>query len=363
MPLGHNKLITLSTAVLPDAEQGVPLPTEFILFKPGANDSSKGTTLFDDVAAASVMSAYGKWGVDLMIDVDHASLDMFAVEQRRDAGDAVGWFNLEVRDGALWAVNVRWNPEGERQLRDKLRRYISPAFFTDEFSRVTELINIALVAMPATFGAQPLVAASRGAIRRLSMDPKQIAAAIDAIKNADSEAALAILEAMLISAAGGEQQPEPPKDPSAEAPAAESAAPALETKLSALLGVAGADAIEAAVAALKASADEASEVRAAQLSAVRRGLIATLVQLGAETPATAWEDSAKQVPVKRLADESVESLRSRVVALRARGNGAPPAPPKADAPDLTVLEQRELSKMTPAQQASFIALRAQRKAK
>lgn len=362
MPVGNNKLITLSTVALPEAEQGAPLPTEFVLFKAGVNESSKGPALFDESAAAAVMAAYGKWGVDLMIDVDHASLDQYAREQRRDAGDAVGWFNLEVRDGALWAVNVRWNPEGERQLRDKLRRYISPAFYTDDYSRVTELINIALVAMPATFGAQPLVAASRGAIRRLSMDPKQIAAAIDAIKNADSEAALAILEAMLISAAGGEQQPEPPKDPSAEAPMSE-AAPALETKLSALLGVAGADAIEAAVAALKASADEASEVRAAQLSAVRRGLIATLVQLGAETPATAWEDTAKQVPVKRLADESVESLRSRVVALRARGNGAPPAPPKADAPDLTALEQRELSKMTPAQQASFIALRAQRKAK
>jgi hypothetical protein len=47
--------------------------------------------------------------------------------------------------------------------------------------------------------------------------------------------------------------------------------------------------------------------------AARRGLISDLVKLNVETPATAWEgDASKRMPVMRLADESIESMRARV---------------------------------------------------
>jgi len=133
-------------------------PTEFRIFKAGANQTTKGTTLFDEKAAAMVMAAYQAQGVDLMIDLEHGALD---APIRSDSPDARGWFKLELRAGELWAVDVKWNPDGARRLSEKTQRYTSPAFYADEDMRVTELINVALVAMPATHHAAPLVAASK----------------------------------------------------------------------------------------------------------------------------------------------------------------------------------------------------------
>lgn len=126
-----------------------PLPTEFRIFAPGVNDSTNGPALFDGAAAERVMATYQRHGVRLMVDVEHQSLD------GRD-GDARGWFDLEVRGGELWAVNVVWTPDGARRLREGTQRYISPAFDSDE--EMSWLINVALVSMPATLGAQPLLA-------------------------------------------------------------------------------------------------------------------------------------------------------------------------------------------------------------
>lgn len=139
--------------------EAAALPTEFRIFGVGENPSSKGPAVFDAKAAAAVMASFQREGVDVMIDLNHESLDM---PIRPDSGDARGWCRLEVRNGELWAVNVRWTPDGERRLRDGTQKYISPAFtYEQESNRVTRVLNIALVAMPATYNAQPLVAAAR----------------------------------------------------------------------------------------------------------------------------------------------------------------------------------------------------------
>jgi phage I-like protein len=135
-------------------------PTEFLIFRRGVNETTKGPVVFDDTAAASVMAAFAKYGVDLMIDLGHHSLDDSA-EARGDAGDARGWFRLELRDGALFAVDVRWTPDGERRLRERTQRYISPVVLIDKNDRALEIVNVALCAMPATIDAQPLIAATR----------------------------------------------------------------------------------------------------------------------------------------------------------------------------------------------------------
>ena len=145
---------------------GDALPTEFRLFAAGANPTSKGVYVYDKAAQKAVMSQYASEGVELMIDLNHDSLDPAATASRSDAGDALGWFQLETKpDGSLWATDVRWNPEGERRLRAKAQRYISPAFNTepldDGSERVTSIANAALVAMPATHNAPALVAASK----------------------------------------------------------------------------------------------------------------------------------------------------------------------------------------------------------
>lgn len=141
---------------------GDALPTEFRIFAAGVNETSKGAMLFDAEAAASVMAAYEKHGVDLMIDLEHESLDSTPV--RADSRDARGWAKLELRNGELWAVDVKWTGDGAERLREKRQRYTSPAFYQDEDTgRVKELINVAICAMPATHGIAPLVAASSGA--------------------------------------------------------------------------------------------------------------------------------------------------------------------------------------------------------
>lgn len=134
-------------------------PTEFRIFAPGINQSLKGPTLFDAKAAQDVMAAYRKHGCDLMIDLEHESLADRPL--RPDSKDARGWFQLDLRpDGSLWAVNVRWTPDGERRLRERTQRYISPAFLPTEDDRPSWLVNVALCAMPATDHIAPLVAAS-----------------------------------------------------------------------------------------------------------------------------------------------------------------------------------------------------------
>ncbi len=134
-------------------------PSEFLIFKAGVNETSKGAYVFDEAAAASVMAAYSRDGVDLMIDLDHESLERQAV--RPDSRDARGWFKLALRNGELWAVDVRWTPDGARRLAERTQRYVSPAFATDEEGRPAYLLNVAICAMPATFDAQPLIAATK----------------------------------------------------------------------------------------------------------------------------------------------------------------------------------------------------------
>lgn len=159
--LERRHLVTRSD--LGEVGAGEPLPTEFRIFGPGVNGTTKGPDLFDEQAARAVMAEYRKQGVDQMIDLNHDSLDPETRRMRADAGDALAWYKLELRqDGSLWAVDVRWTPDGEQRLRSKKQRFISPAFLRDKKTgRVLEMINCALVGMPATHNAEALVAASR----------------------------------------------------------------------------------------------------------------------------------------------------------------------------------------------------------
>lgn len=161
-----------------------PLPTEFRLFVAGENATEKGSFLFDEEAAAQTMAAYHQWGVRLMIDLEHQSLEDWTPPEPT-ARDARGWCDLELRpDGSLWAVNVEWTPDGEARLREKRQRYISPAFTIDTDSRrVMAIQNIAITAMPATRGTPALMSRrpARDA-RTLSVGPSfsDITTAIDA---------------------------------------------------------------------------------------------------------------------------------------------------------------------------------------
>ncbi len=348
-----------------------PLPTEFRIFRVGVNETTEGPLVFDVEAAAAVMVAFQKRGVDIAIDLQHDSISQAARAARNDAADARGWCSLEVRDGELWAVAVRWTPDGERRLREGTQRYISPvAFFDRESYRVTEIFNLALVSQPATHDAQPLVAARR--LER-GMDPKLIAEALDALTAGDAEKCAEILKAVIASAAGApadagagdgsgastEATAEPP-DPDPEKDDAEAMARALSNMLkvqSAAEVVAAVKALSADVAALKLSreADEHNE---------RVQLVGELVKLGAELPATAWADADKRVPVDVLRTMPMPALRARVEAFRQAPRALAATPPAQGATGIAALSDEDRARAEqikdPAARERFIVARLAR---
>jgi phage I-like protein len=158
------RLIALAVAI------GDAPPTEFRIFKAGENTTSHGTFLFDDQAAIAVMEEYNSHGIDVMIDLEHLSVEDPETSANFDP-DARGWCKLELRNGELWAVNVTWTTDGTARLTEKRQRYISPVFAVDaETKRIMAVLNIAITAIPATDNLAPLVAASRRArdLRKLS---------------------------------------------------------------------------------------------------------------------------------------------------------------------------------------------------
>lgn len=168
-----------------------PLPTEFRVFRRGLNETSKGSFIFDDEAAREVLAAYQREGVDQIIDLEHYSFDEEIEKTRADAKDARGYYRLELRNGELWASGVSWAADGERRLRERTQRYISPAFLYDKETRkFARLLNCGLVSMPATYDAEPLVA-SRDALAHVETPAR--AGSLAAINAATRELARQVL--------------------------------------------------------------------------------------------------------------------------------------------------------------------------
>jgi phage I-like protein len=175
-------------------------PKEILFFKAGWNETQKGKFLFDDQAARDVMAAYERHGVDCMIDLEHLSLDP---EAENYDPDARAWYKLSVRDGALWATEVEWTPDGEDRLRNKKQRYISPFFeFDPKTKRIKAVFNAGLVAVPATNDTPALIAASLRARQKLgslpneAIDMNKILSALGLKDDATEEDALAAIKAL-----------------------------------------------------------------------------------------------------------------------------------------------------------------------
>lgn len=425
-------------------------PAEFRLFAAGKVETSKGTFLFDSKAAKSVMAHYADQGNELMVDYDHASLGL-ALDPAQ-AGKAAGWFNLELRNGELWAVNVRWTEPATLALKRKEWRYMSPAFSTDEDGRILELINVALTNIPATKKLQPLMAAGQvrdrrqlsegpstsdlfralqaavedlypkgddlphpwvcdvydatavyefdgklfevaytfdGSVAALgkpaevqrkytpvaaskpkrratvtlaklggSMSPDLVKKVLEALESGDTDAMKTVLQAIVAEAAGagGDPAPEgapaemaegededPPPDQLAEDE--DEDAPAAMAATARLLRLTGKDTFAGALdevetwrqshIKLSSEREKLAKERAAMEAIDRRKLVAELVKLGNEIPATAWKDpQAKNlVPCKRLQDEPLAELRDRVAKLTAargsKGQRVPQPPPSS----------------------------------
>lgn len=351
--------------------EGDAPPTEFRLFKAGWNNTQKGRFLFDDKAAVATMAAYREWGVDLMIDLEHQSLDPNAPPEPT-ARDARGWCALELRSGELWAVSVKWTEDGANRLSQKRQRYVSPAFTVEaDTKRITSILNIAICAMPATNHTPALIAAAKTRTAKLAaggpMDPKLFAKALDAIEKGDANAALDILKQMLASAAGAdvedaappagdggadetqEGEPalgaDPEKQPMAVSRARIVRLAAMAAGTARLLRATGATTISAALdqvdvyrgshVTLETERQKLSKEREAIESAERQKLCVELVTDCGQYPSTVWTDDKATTPKPRWAKMEIAELRAFVEELRvARGKGKPippvgktPAPP------------------------------------
>lgn len=187
------------------------LPTQFPIFKPGQNPTRKGVFLFDAKAAQAVMAEYKRGGVQLALDLEHDSLDPVRRAARNDAGDAMGWYDLQLKsDGSLWAVNVKWTTEGARRLRNKSQRYTSPAFLTSDDpdgERPVRLVNVALCAMPASLENQPLIAASDTSVVGMRADAATVAAVHALAKARGVTKSRLLIDAVTMLAASGSTAP------------------------------------------------------------------------------------------------------------------------------------------------------------
>lgn len=307
-------MLTIRSAQqLPEAEP----PSEFLIFKRGVNDSVNGPVLFDEESARSVLEADQAHGVDKMVDLEHLSLDKKLPTYDPDARAA---FKLELRDGDLWATDVKWTDDGARRIREKRQRYISPAFYQKD-GKVQRLVNVGLTSLPATHQMPALVAASEVSMPDESKpDMSALACELGLSPDATPEEMLAkIQELKAAPATAPEPSAEPAPAPPAESPPEEGIA------VRSITAMTGQEDLSASLdqiktwreAFLKQEAQEAKNEadRKALETVERRSLVVKLVKLGAEVPATAWSDSTGKEPCLRLASEPIGDLRARVETL------------------------------------------------
>jgi phage I-like protein len=345
-------------------------PTRVRLLKKGINEAEGYPPfLFDDIAAEAVMSAYRKHGVDKMIDLEHLSLDQ---RNPNYDPDARAWYELSVSEGDLFLENIRWLEDGERRLRTKTQRYLSPVFPYDKSGRPTRIKNVALTALPASHDAVPLVAASEG-VAVMADTSYTSFETVDAIgqalglpKGAEPGEVLAEVSAFL-KAWQSITDPEKADKTEGELPQPPPEVVAASESVLRLTGMATLnEAVEQVEIWRKSHAvlTEAQEKLAKERSALegqeRLQLVAKLVAIGSEIPATAWSDHKATTPCARLASEPIAELRNRVARMiEVRGTTkATVAPTKA----VSALTEREIAicKEANCDPQTFLRLRDRR---
>jgi len=363
---------------------GDTTPSEYCVFTAGTVETVKGVFKFGPKEAASVMAEYEAHGAEIMIDYDHAALGGSSADPAL-AGRAAGWANLELRNGDLYAVNVRWTPDASTALLAREWRYMSPAFQTDG-DRIVALLNIAIVNLPATRRLEPLMAASTVALGETSMTIEEFLAVCKAL---GLETSATVEEAM--AKIKGEK-PETPEEeaveaaPAADAPAVEPLAamdPAADkpeeivAALNAVQSLSGKTSIVASVADVRtwhashvelAAGRKALADREAVLEgAERRKLCVELVTLAGRAPANVWATSTAGAPPKGyLASMPIADLREyHADAVKAHaGKPAASKPPTGEGTQtLSAREQAMCAemKLDPNTYAAIKAVAAKKK--
>lgn len=148
------------------------LPTERLIFPAGDFVTTKGTFLFDAEAADAVMADWNEWTGGLpqkgSSDYEHdQSKDSIPGHMKLDSSS----YDLELRDGTLWTVNIQWTDLAAGMIERREKRFTSPWWLYEKATkRIIRYINFGLVSMPATI-AQPELIASAAASRNIVQVP------------------------------------------------------------------------------------------------------------------------------------------------------------------------------------------------
>lgn len=132
------------------------LPVAFRIWRPGDNPTDRGTHRFTAASAKALEAQQARRGNQFAIDVDHLSLSPTSAPESRKA---VGWHRLEVRSGALWAIDVVWTDTVRPGLtsRPPEWRYFSPAYDVDPATgEIVAYLNTAITNNPATWSPTAL---------------------------------------------------------------------------------------------------------------------------------------------------------------------------------------------------------------
>lgn len=149
-------------------------PSEIRLLRAGVNESDYGPFLFDELSAAMVIGSFQADGKPRLYgDWNHGMLDPDA---GREKGAAACSFVPEVRNGELFASDIKWTEDGANDVETRRYNYFSPAF-TYEYGedgqcRPRKLINFALVNRAGLKDIEPLLAASAAHHEENTVDEK-----------------------------------------------------------------------------------------------------------------------------------------------------------------------------------------------
>lgn len=368
-------------------------PTEFRIFAAGEIDTKKGKFLFDDAAAKSVLESYEEHGIDLMIDYDHASVAGLSIDPAQ-SGKAAGWFNLAVRNGELWAVNVRWTPPAADALRRKEWRFMSPAFNADADGRVLTITNVAITNLPATRQLEPLMAASEttklGDSAMTVEEFLKVCKALAIDMSSPLDEAMAKIKGEPDPDAATEDAPPPVGDGGADesteptaaaqmAPPPEKEKPAeVAASISRMMRLSEATSFADLLSKfetyrdshlkLETETQKLAQERGVLEAAERRKLCVELVTLAGRSPAAVWADDKATAPKPYLMTMPISDLRAmHADEIKAKG-GKPVAivaprtgfgSPSAPTVQLTA-DQLRICKETGCDPAIFATLAAQR---
>jgi len=99
-------------------------PSELCLLKWGLNPARPLPLFLTKESANDIIKKFQENGNTLPWDIDHSSVDSTIPVSERDA---IGCFNLQLRDDGIWAVDIQWTEQGDEKVRSGKFMYYSPS--------------------------------------------------------------------------------------------------------------------------------------------------------------------------------------------------------------------------------------------